>query len=148
LYVYQRVIAIPFHSPTSHGSFLQNLRVRSSDGPETGTGNVGKKHFWTTYHHLLEKNHLEMLEKTRGGNQMRPMFDWQYRPTLATLILDDTGAAQDGSYGDECGLQSAYLLLRPIKVVCSDPEHDRQFFPPESESNRSGWITGGYSFGG
>lgn len=80
---------------------------------------------------------------------MRPMFDWQYRPALAILLLDDTGAAQDGSYADECGLQSAAcLLLRPIKVVCSDPEHDRQFFPPESESKRSGWIIGGYSFGG
>ena len=42
---------------------------------------------------------------------------------------------EDGSYGDDCCLQcAAHLLLPRIKIICANPEHDREFLPPESVS--------------
>ena len=70
----------------------------------------------------------------------RVLFQNSFDTTFGNFnsYLDHMG--QDGSYGDDCCLTcAAHILRRKIKVVCANPEHDREFLPPKSVSPVSNW---------
>lgn len=63
---------------------------------------------------------------------MKDVFVESFDQSLGDFESSLNHMAEDGPYGDDCCLQCAahLLLLRKIRIICANAEHDREFLPP------------------
>ena len=63
---------------------------------------------------------------------MKDVFVESFDQSLGDFESSLNHMAEDGPYGDDCCLQCGahLLLLRKIRIICANAEHDREFLPP------------------